>query len=1579
MRDLEWLAGWVRSLLGAALLAAGVLGFELLWLAWQGGWEGTPLGGAALARELRILYPLSLAALLVGSWAMRRAVGTGHGPLLGAALRSTLFAFLAVATAVARALSTSGGERFLCAAPAAGGVEVAAPLWAAAESALLLAAPVLPLLLAFGALVGAAEALWTRARRPWSRRAPLQRAAALLLATLFASCGPADSVSDLPPGEAAVLPPSVLDGACAPDAPRRFYAVSAISIDMTLNRFGDHDKGAYMFALDSAIPAIRAQERAPLPERVSVGLRKDPIQPLVLRANVGDCVEVSFTNRLSSGRASFNVHGVGTMAFARGGHVGLNSDSTVGPGERVSYVLAVPKDGVAERAYYIRDGGASRARVSHGLFGVLVAEPAGANWLDPETGAPLMTSNWEAMIDMPPGAPDFREYVLIYHEIGDESFDEIVDARGDRVPRVDDEAGVYRPASRALNYRSEPFRNRLQLRSTEALAYGSYTFGDPATPTPRSYLGEPTKTRLIHAGTEVFHVHHLHGGGDRWRRNPRFEASDFATGLTKLPVQNAASVRLDSQTIGPGTSFNLEHECGAGGCQQVAGDFLYHCHVQHHYLSGMWAFWRVFDTRQSDLAQLPDRAEGSGMTPIAVDSTELLGRVIEGKRLVRRGEVVDPQKEMALEEFIEAQLPPPGERLDEDDATVWDWVVRETEEGPLYLGEPETRAVWANYRSPTPGARPTILFNPNNGRYAWPLFRPHLAQRPPFSGNGHTPAPWLGEVGTLARPDGLCPDQEVLPVAGRRTRYYPISGISTQVPVTPSVTDNDGLIFVLNEERDRVASDPSMRRPLVIRSNVGDCVQIILTNEIPDIPINKFDSRLNLHTHFVQFDPQSSDGVITGLSYEQSVKPYKEAKRTLQVAARAGEVKLEVTNIDALRVGIWLGIGLGEGLCPSAENDQRPCTEIRRIAALKPGEIFLDRALEVDHAIGEHVGVEFARSAWYSDVDSGSVFWHDHIQLGGWAHGLFGTHIIEPAGSTYHDPKTGAELRSGPIADIHTPPDASVGAGQRGPFREIYMGISDQGGGGDAEEAPSKGTINLRAEPLDRRGGEPSQRFSSVLHGDPFTMVPRAYVGDPVVVRGVGVINIVSAIHVTGHRFRINLFGDDADLSDTAPIGISERFDLVLDGGAGGPAGKPGDYLFYEGLGRNLLEGAWGLLRVHDTLQGDLRPLPGRTPRTGAGFPSLSFTGKTPPPAGDAGRPCPPNAPIRRYDVQIDRADIRYSDDEKDSGGLVYSLLRSGEQKEALEPLAIRARVGECVELQLFNRLNDPAALTMGKLPFDPQGSYGAAIGLNPDSSVPRDGSRLFRFYADRELGTSLFVNLADPESAARGAFGALIVEPADATWVDSRSGRPIDSGIRATVQTATGSFREFVTLWQDEDDRIGENQMPYPTEVDKFTGISYSAESFKRRDAEKDPDRVFDSNTHGDPRLLFTANVGDRVTFRVAQGWGEQGHVFALEGHRFPLESRIPKAEQLYARNLLPGSSFEAILTDGAGGESGATGDFLLEDLRAPFTEAGLWGILRVFPEGAGGLVPIPAANRTPPVETTYLPPTPPVGSGAH
>ena len=47
-------------------------------------------------------------------------------------------------------------------------------------------------------------------------------------------------------------------------------------------------------------------------------------------------------------------------------------------------------------------------------------------------------------------------------------------------------------------------------------------------------------------------------------------------------------------------------------------------------------------------------------------------------------------------------------------------------------------------------------------------------------------------------------------------------------------------------------------------------------------------SKINVHVHHVQFDPQASDGVISGFSYEQSVRPYKLEDPQLTAAAAAG-------------------------------------------------------------------------------------------------------------------------------------------------------------------------------------------------------------------------------------------------------------------------------------------------------------------------------------------------------------------------------------------------------------------------------------------------------------------------------------------------------------------------------------------------------------------------------------------------------------------------------------------------------------------------------------------------------------------
>ncbi len=1441
--------------------------------------------------------------------------------------------------------------------------------------------------------------------------------------------------------------------ACTAGGPVKEYRVHAINVVHTVNRYFDFVPG-FMYALEANIPAIRAFEQdlinsraalvaannvnADLPgiTRVTPGLRKDPIQPLVIRANLGDCVRIHFTNDLVDGHpTSLHILGLSHTVQNAGSAVGQNAPSYAAAGQTVTYEIPIPKDPAAERAYHFHDHGAGtvvgmnppapgrfdwRLRQGLGLFGALVAEPEGSTYLDVETGQPLDTvtgSTWEAIIKDPnvhdrPDGKSFREFVVLYHEFGAENFRGLFDFKGAILPHLDNNAlsGAYKIVGRAINYRSEPFRRRIELndlilgnavgsiRHGKNLSYASYPFGDPPTPMPRSYLGEATKTRVLHAGTEIFHVHHLHGGGDRWRRNPDADPnSNFWKGLTKVPNQTLKSVHLDSQSIGPGSSYNLEHECGAGGCQQGEGEFLFHCHIGHHYVAGMWSFWRVYATQQTaeneihghalfadpDLFQsdnvFSDSQAPSNTPPAAaVSAGQLIGLSVDwGRTIVADSSFSNPFTQVKLSDWIADQLPPPGVRIDANDATVWNWTTTGSPNATYKaFGEPEETLAMANWKSPTPGVRPEVKFNPKNGRYAWPLFRPHAAQRPPFTAR-HSGSPWLGEQMIPGRYDGLCANNLVHPnvfVGLKAQRFYPVSAVKLDIDVTkatppgrPSKTDPDGMLFVLNEHKDAILANPPTkpREPLAIRSNVGDCVEIIFTNEIADSGLNNNWSKVNIHSHFVQFDTQASDGVITGFSYEQSVRPYATENRTLTQDADQFSSTLKVTNVTNLRVGIWIGIGLGEGTCGSILGQPFPCTEIRKITGITGTDtITLNLPLLLDHDIGEAVGVEFVRYNWYSDVDFGTVFFHTHVESKDWDHGLFGAHIVEPKGSTYHDPVTGDEIRAGTLADIHVNPffgGKPVAAGVNGSFREFMAFVHNQNpvvGGFDL----GGGTINLRAEPWSLRPGDAAYRFSSVTHGDPFTQEVRAYAGDPVVFRGMGLIEKVGGIRVTGHRFNIERYNANSDLRDTTFLGISERYDFSLEGGAGGPKKYPGDYMYYSTLARDFEAGAWGLLRVYDQQKGDLKPLPGfGYPNGSSGFPAFTAAAGAPDPPGPPptsladgpGDACPAGATRKTYNLSIADTSIIYNDALPGQAGVAY-FLNGDPITNTRTPIVVRVNKGQCLQVNLTNlRTSRRSGFSVGELLFDPQRSYGAAIGLNYDSTVGPGSTRTYEYYADKDLGLTLALNLADSDSLAVGAWGGVVVEPEGSTYRSPGTLNPLPGGgvgIQADIVKDGLATREFVALFMDAEDEMNQDRMPYPPQPEFTNSVSYSNEPWSLRNFIADPANVFRTALFGDPRHVVTVPKGASLIYRAGVPWAETPHLPTVEGHRYLQEPGMPGSEVLWNDVLAPGMTLNMEYIGGAGGDLQAPGDYLFLERSQNFLQTGLWNILRVTDPGAGG-----------------------------
>ena len=1330
---------------------------------------------------------------------------------------------------------------------------------------------------------------------------------------------------------------SVYSGAlCEPDAPVRHFDVVAINVEITLNRFLDYDPEGRMYVLDGELARVRIEEtqnraaRADMAQpAVSIGLEDDAIQPLTIRANQGECVRIVLSNGLKENEpASLHVHGSSLYVSDTGAPaIATNPDATILPGQSVTYEWMIADD-EQEGVRYFHSHGIDRFQAGHGLFGGMVVERSGSIYEDPIQGTSL-ASGWSAMIRYPDGS-DFREFAIYYHEIGSERYRHR-DKTGDLVTFVDPYTGAYKPGGRALNYRSEPFMNRLALQddrfdfADKSMGYSSYTFGDPSTPIASSYLGDPVKTRIIHGGSEVSHVHHTHGGAIRWRRQPGTEDTGFDTGLDKTPsIKPAVSTRLDSQSLGPSESYDLESECGSGGCQESVGDFLIHCHVGHHYLAGMWMVWRVHNTLQTGagsghgdvlLQELDDRG---GAIAEAVSSDALIGKTVDYQDTTLE---ITPEN---IDDWVERMLPPQGSPIGYD-ASVLDWQRLDD----TYVNEPETVEVWPNYRSDNPGARLPILFEPTTGKLAYPLLRPHLGKRPPFAPN-HGPAPYLSidQQGRAPPQPGANGPRSLCP-SGTKLKEFNVHAITVPILLNAdqNLIDPVGQLFVLKENEDAVRADNGLRVPLAIRANAGeDCVDIVLKSELRDNAENSFFSKVNIHTHFVQFDIQASDGVTTGFAYEQSVRPFAEAGESLRVDAMAGSLSIDMVSAARFQAGVLVGVGM----------DQEDTFEIKRIVGVDGSRITLEEPLEYAHGSGEIVSAEFVRYRWYPDVQFGTAYFHDHVDaLVSWKHGLFGAVISEPPGSTYHDPYTNAEVRSGNVVDVHT--DSVVSPDVTGSFRELVMFIQDNNLTTHLGRS-SGSSLSLRAEPLERRGGDPALWFDSATHGDPATVVLDTYLGDPIIVRAlVGATNDVHTWHLDGHWFRSERFSTNSTPISTVHLGISERYDLIVPA-AGGPQGMPGDYLYYNGRTFKLAEGSWGIVRVHE---GDasigLMKLPGRA--------------VSPAPATFV---CPPAAPLKEFSVSAIHVGLPMLGGDP---GKIFALdadisdIVSGDREP--EPLVLRVNVGDCVQVRLSNKLPDGrVSFHADMLAYDPADSMGITAGFNPVQTVAPGDSKTYTFFAHPEYGEGAALVrdwgnvLVNP---GLGLYGAIVVGPEGAEYTDPVTGEDVSlaASWRADVHPPDGpSYRDFALFMQDEDPVIGTHLMPYSHVVEGVVGLNYR---FSPLDGtgEPIPDTtvVWNGDTYANPSTpVMEAYAGDGVRIHVMVPFSEQNQVFSIEGHQWPLEPDMDGSNLLSSAQIGGAETLNIVIDDGAGGRSGSPGDYLYGDHRLPYREAGLWGLFSVY-----------------------------------
>ncbi|HEX6901531.1 MAG TPA: copper oxidase [Thermoanaerobaculia bacterium] len=561
---------------------------------------------------------------------------------------------------------------------------------------------------------------------------------------------------------------------------------------------------------------------------------------------------------------------------------------------------------------------------------------------------------------------------------------------------------------------------------------------------------------------------------------------------------------------------------------------------------------------------------------------------------------------------------------------------------------------------------------------------------------------------------------------------------------------------------------------------------------------------------------------------------------------------------------------------------------------------------------------------------------------------------------------------------------------------------------------------------------------------DPFTPLLRVYENDRVQIR------VLVGAHEEGHNFNIHgvkwLFepsDPNSGYRSSQMMGISEHFEFIVPQLIKKPAGEAVDRLWSAGSSTDdLWNGIWGLLRAYTGKRPDLKELPDSNP--GGGFPVNPGT------LGTFDFSCPNGAPVRAFDVTAVNAltalpggKLVYNDGLTSPFGQLFDptailYFRSSDVAPdangvmkvkagvPIEPLVLRARAGECIELTLRNNLpanllelngfntlpmvvegfnnndlkpSNEVGLTPQMLYYDVSRYDGANIGGNLTQTVSPGQFKTYKWYAGDvrvnadgsvtttpvELGATNLISSDRIKHASKGAIGALIIEPPNATWVEGASRTQADVTNPSPVAGQDATFREFVLLFQNDvnmyntvglgpSTTFGDTTPPLgDLEDPEDTGqkaINYRTEPLwhRRGHAPDTPfpltDNFFDwwnvlSNTltGRDPQTpVYSIRAGTPARFRLLQPGGHSRNVvFALHGHAWDKEPYIQNSTRI-GRNSLsfwegarmghgPTNHFDAVLRFGAGGKFSVPGDFLFRDQTGPGLDFGLWGILRVIP----------------------------------
>ena len=951
------------------------------------------------------------------------------------------------------------------------------------------------------------------------------------------------------------------------------YTIAVMPAEIAYNDAGEHDPDGVVYVLEEA-------NVSPGPgrsETETVGVTDGPVtvrdaervrsgemnpEPLFLRANVGDRVDVRLRNELDTVEvveeqpfdASIHPHYVGYDVLGSDSLPnGFNYYQGTSPGETHVSCWYADEQGTI----YFHDHIFAIKQGVHGMFCGLVVEPAGSAWRDPHSGNPVY-SGAQADVITPEDAdtPDFREQALHYHDFaplvnppqdrdagghGAESDDAaggVTDSgeAGDRGragrngdgPERDDGKRWVNPESEhtvnkgtmAINYRNAPYYNRDSEDS--AYIHSSAVHGDPPTPTLEAYAGDTLRFRVFQGCYEEQHTFSVHGLRTERELVPTQDSVSKYLGTSEAFTFEVAGEETDRE------GFELSNPDGL-----PVADYRYGSNVVDDLWTGMWGLVRLWGGEVDHLVPLAD-ADPPGET-FSQDALREMGH---------------PAPYSDVDWTDEGQR---AKRLYtlEDEESLFGGVVDILDDvGDTLLGEIDTGDL----------GRDVQHLLRDHGVYDTPLIPADANARRNESVGETPPTP----VADDAEPGHPGPDDADV-------REYDVTAFVTEISYN-DYGDHDphGIVFALDRYVEEIEAGDREPEPLTLRANEGERLVVNLTNDLPRWLDNDHDhpevlvprewersARISLHPLELQYDVQAANGSTVGFNYDTTVPP-----------ATPDDPENTLTYE-------WYADGAVNAVCLWDMADLR---STRHHGAYS--QVFVEPADAVALTPDTAEPAVGGSSAMVT-TPSGSADFREHGLL--FADSQYVFNRFDPRDCVVPRPDEHVDGDADPPSCTQVPEDTE-----------------DQG----------YGSVNYRSEPFARRfetNDAQHLAFSSTVHGDPNTPVPEAIRGDPVRFRVGCAGDKARAItfHLAGHQWE-RFQGVDG----SPVVGVDGQFGpgtaktLPLLGGAGGPDRSGGDFLYQETKQRRRLEsGLWGIFRVHNeepgssersAANGSVHPLPDR-------------------------------------------------------------------------------------------------------------------------------------------------------------------------------------------------------------------------------------------------------------------------------------------------------------------------------------------------------------------------------------------------